>query len=287
MPTAPPGRNSRVLPHSDPPALGMEQPAAPQSPTGASSRLFHLPTPPGGCAQRGPPAGEDGSTHLPPGLSRNFSPTPLASTARSAVFPPPAAPRMEASAQRPRRVHFGKWGGWARNGRLAPTFALPYLCSPPSFSFFSRGPPSLPPPPSPAPLPRSSAASDQEAPRCDTGGRRYGNPARPRPSPPLPGRRRPLRAEPEPPPPFCARNEARSCSAPAALPAPSAAVLGSSAKPPWKQRGRGGRVVNWGGPRLGYVGVLGWERWWGYGVWLRGQARTCSASTAALVWHWA
>lgn len=124
MPTAPPGRNSRVLPHSDPPALGMEQPAAPQSPTGASSRLFHLPTPPGGCAQRGPPAGEDGSTHLPPGLSRNFSPTPLASTARSAVFPPPAAPRMEASAQRPRRVHFGKWGG----GRTMAGSPLPLLC---------------------------------------------------------------------------------------------------------------------------------------------------------------
>lgn len=222
----------------------------------------------------------------PPG-SRGTSVPPRSPQRRGPQFFPPRRPANGSVRPATPPGPLREMGGWTRNGRLAPTFALPYLCSPPSFSFFSRGPPSLPPPPSPAPLPRSSAASDQEAPRCDTGGRRYGNPARPRPSPPLPGRRRPLRAEPEPPPPFCARNEARSCSAPAALPVPSAAVLGSSAKPPWKQRGRGGRVVNWGGPRLGYLGVSGWERWWGYGVWLQGQARTCSASTAALVWHWA
>lgn len=123
MPTAPPGRNSRVLPHSDPPALGMEQPAAPQSPTGASSRLFHLPTPPGGCAQRGPPAGEDGSTHLPPGLSRNFSPTPLASTARSAVFPPPPPREWK----RPPSDPAGSTSGNGGVGAQWP--ARPYLCS--------------------------------------------------------------------------------------------------------------------------------------------------------------
>lgn len=125
----------------------------------------------------------------------------------------------------------------------APTFArLPLLPSP-----SSQG---LRPPPPSAPLPRSAApgaaASNQEVPRRDTGDRRYGNPARPRPSPPgaVPRGRTAAAA-------ILHSQRGAEVSGPAPLPAASAAILGSQRGP----GSAGGLVTRLREPCLGEAGA--------------------------------
>lgn len=211
----------------------MEQPGAPRYHPGAGSRHSHLPGS-RGCAQPGPPSRWRMVAPASPQLSRNsVPPRPPHWRGRTRRFPPQSAPRMEGSDPRPR----GGGAQWPRR---------PYLCSP-SSSPSSQG---LRPPPPSAPLPRSAApgaaASNQEVPRRDTGDRRYGNPARPRPTPPG--------AVPQGRPAAAAilhSQRGAEVPGPAPLPAASAAILGSQRGP----GSAGGLVARLKEPCLGEAGA--------------------------------
>lgn len=179
-----------------------------------------------------------------PQLSRNGVPPRSLQWRRPARDLPlthtPRAPGMEGSSRPPPRRSPTPGPHNGRAPRLAPTFArLP----PPSGAPVRLLPSGASLPAAPGP-----AASNQEVPRCDTGGRRYGNP--PAPAPPLPAPS--LRADP-PPPPSWTHNEARRCPTPPRSlipPPPSWARNEASAAPGGPVAGRRGEpaLAEAGGP---------------------------------------